>query len=294
MVRERATARWLDIQGFPLSHFVCLFVCLLFSLFPFFSNFKFKVMKLGVSGEARASGATGGKLWSSQMVFLAKEGNRLSSMAAVKEFMEKSPKYNFDDLTNFRAFLREDGTTPEELRNQIQRSVEVAPWGLKKYKSNQKPGSRLLSQKPNQNLSTTSFIEDEWSEEEDEANIPYDDDSDEEVKDEDKMVRKAKKDYEPFVFEMRPTKAGKELRMELKMLTLARRPFKLILNENPKSTNDEESQHQNEDTLVSSDRKRKLDLAQNYPELKIEYARESEMIKNIVKSKRQRSSRHIG
>ena len=241
-----------------------------------------------MSGEARASGATGGKLWSSQMVYLAKEGTRLSSMAAVKEFMEKSPKYNFDDLTNFKAFLREDGTTPEELRNQIQRSVEVAPWGLKKYKSNQRPGSRLLSQKPNQNMSTTVLNEDEWSEdeEEDEANIPYDDDSDEEVKDEDKLVRKAKKDYKPFVYEMRPTEAGKEFRTELKMLTLARRPFKLILNETNERTN--------EDTSESSDRKRKLDLAQSYPELKIQYPRESELIKNVVRSKRQRSSRHIG
>ena len=247
-------------------------------------------MKLGVSGEAKASRTTGGKLWSSQMVYLVKEGTRLSSMAAVKEFMEKSPKYNFDDLTNFKAFLREDGTTPEELRNQIQRSVEVAPWGLKKYKSNQRPGARLLSQKPNQNLSTTVSKEDEWSEEEeeeeeeDEANIPYDDDSDDEVKD--NLVRKPKKDYEPFVYEMKPTKKAKELRMELKMLTLARRPFKLILNETNERTN--------EDASESSDRKRKLDLAQSYPELKIQYPRESELIKNVVRSKRQRSSRHIG
>ena len=69
------------------------------------------------------------------MVFLTKEGDRLCSVAAVKEYMERSPKYNFEDLINFKAFLREDGTTPGELREQIQRSVEVAPWGLKKYKS---------------------------------------------------------------------------------------------------------------------------------------------------------------
>ena len=87
------------------------------------------------------------------MVFLAKEGARLCSVAAVKEYMERSPKYNFEDLINFKAFLREDGTTPGELREQIQRSVEVAPWGLKKYKSNQKPGARLPSaQKPDKIL----------------------------------------------------------------------------------------------------------------------------------------------
>ena len=255
--------------------------------FPIPFNNTFKVMKLGVSGEARASRIIGGKLWSSQMVYLTKEGTRLASMAAVKEFMEKSPKYNFDDLTNFKAFLREDGTTPEELRNQIQRSVEVAPWGLKKYKSNQKPGARLLSQKPNQNLSTTVSKEDEWSEEEeeeDEATIPYDDDSDDEVKD--NLVKKPKKDYEPFVYEMKPTKKAKELRVQLKMQTLARRPFKLILEEN--------NERANEVTSEPSDRKRKLDLAQSYPELKIQYPRESELIKNVVRSKRQRSSRHIG
>ena len=253
--------------------------------------------KLGVSGEASATRTTGGKLWSSQMVYIAKEGTRLCSMAAVKEFMEKSPKYNFEDLTNFKAFLREDGTTAEELRNQILRSVEVAPWGLKKYKSNQKPGSRLLSQKPNQNLLTAVSKEDEWSdeeEEEDEANVPYDDDSDEDVKD--NLVRKPKKDYEPLIYEMKPTRKGKELRTKLKMLTLARRPFKLILDEeaNEKTSDDATETGQNEDTLESSDRKRKLDLVQSYPELKIEYPTESEMIKNVVRSKRQRSSRHIG
>ena len=82
-----------------------------------------------------ASRTIGGKLWSSQMVFLTKEGDRLCSVAAVKEYMERYPKNNFEDLINFKAFLREDGTTPGELREQIQRSVEVAPCWLKKYKS---------------------------------------------------------------------------------------------------------------------------------------------------------------
>ena len=61
------------------------------------------------------------------MVHLTKEGASLFSMAADKEYMENSPKYNFEDLTNFKALLREDGTTPEDLKMQILRSVEVAP-----------------------------------------------------------------------------------------------------------------------------------------------------------------------
>ena len=173
------------------------------------------MLKVGVSGEARAFRSTsniGGKLWSSEMVYLTKEGASLSSMAAVKEYMEKSPKYNFEDITNFKAFLREDGTTPEDLRMQILRSVEVAPWGLKKYKSNQKPGKRTsLPQKVNPNPTLPlSPKEDEWSEEDedgDEANIPYDeDDSDEEVKT--KASSKSKKDYKPFVYEMIPSRTS--------------------------------------------------------------------------------------
>ena len=49
--------------------------------------------------------------------------------------------------------------------------------------------------------------------------------------DEKNLGRKPKNDYEPFVYEMIPTKKAKELRMDLNMLTIARRPFKLILNE---------------------------------------------------------------
>ena len=58
---------------------------------------------------------------------------------------------------------------------QILRSVEAAPWGSKKYKSNQKPGKRTsLPQKVNPNSTLSLFTkEDEWSEEdEDDANIP--------------------------------------------------------------------------------------------------------------------------
>ena len=97
---------------------------------------------------------------------------------------------------------------------QILRSVEAAPLGLKKYKSNQKPGKRLsLPQKVNSNSTLPlPTKEDEWSEEdEDKANIPYDeDDSDEEVKT--KASSKSKKDYKPFVYVTIPSRTVKEMR----------------------------------------------------------------------------------
>ena len=62
----------------------------------------FKVLKVGEARAFRSTSNIGGKLWSSEMVYLTKEGASLSSMAEVKEYMEKSPKYNFEDLTNFR------------------------------------------------------------------------------------------------------------------------------------------------------------------------------------------------
>ena len=113
--------------------------------------------------------------------------------------------------------------------------------------------------------------EDELSEyDEDDANIPYDDDSDEEVTEEENLVRKPEKDYEPLTYEMKPTKMAKELRMKLKMRRLARRPIKLVLlSETNKGTKDADSEHQNEDTQRSSDRislsirKRKLGLSQS-------------------------------
>ena len=254
----------------------------------------FKVLKVGVSGEARAFRSTsniGGKLWSSEMVYLTKEGASLSSMAAVKEYMEKSPKYNFEDITNFKAFLSEDGTTPEDLRMQILRSVEVAPWGLKKYKSNQKPGKQTsLPQKVNPNSTLPlPTKEDEWSEEdEDEANIPYDeDDSDEEVKT--KVSSESKKDYEPFIYQMIPSRAAKEMRYSMNMLTLARRPFQLIKKEKANWEN-----VSSDDAAGTSERKRKLDVNESYPDLRVQYPSEEEIIKNVVLSKRQRTSRQIG
>ena len=128
--------------------------------------------------------------------------------------VELAPLGGILGLTNFKAFLSEDGTTPEDLRMQILRSVEVAPWGLKKYKSNQKPGKQTsLPQKVNPNSTLPlPTKEDEWSEEdEDEANIPYDeDDSDEEVKT--KASARSEKDYKPFVYEMIPRRTVKEMR----------------------------------------------------------------------------------
>ena len=173
---------------------------------------------------------------------------------------------------------------------QILRSVEVAPWGSKKYKSNQKPGKRTsLPQKVNPNSTLPlPTKEDEWSEEEeDEANIPYDeDDSDEEVKT--KASSTSKKDYEPFVYQMIPSRTVKEMRNSMNMLSLARRPFQLIKQEKADGEN-----VSSDDAVGTSERKRKLDVNETYPNLRVQYPSEEEIIKNVV-SKRHRSSRQIG
>ena len=49
-----------------------------------------------------------------------------------------------------------------------------------------------------------------------------------------------------------------------------------------------------DDALGTSERKRKLDVKQSYPDLGVQYASEEEIIKNVVLSKRHRSSRQIG
>ena len=85
------------------------------------------MLKVGVSGEARAFRSTsniGGKLWSSEMVYLTKEGASLSSMAAVKEYMEKSPKYNFDseDLNQLQGLPqggRDNARGPENANPEV-------------------------------------------------------------------------------------------------------------------------------------------------------------------------------
>ena len=72
-----------------------------------------------------------------------------------------------------------------------------------------------------------------------------------------RKLRKPKQCHDPFVFVygMIPTKKEKELRTKLKIQKRFCRPFKLILSK--ERTNDDDSEHQ--DTLGSSDRKRKLD-----------------------------------
>ena len=47
----------------------------------------------------------------------------------VKHFMEQSPKYNFEDIDGFSAFLREDGTTAEDIQIEIRNSVNIVPKG---------------------------------------------------------------------------------------------------------------------------------------------------------------------
>ena len=104
-----------------------------------------------------------------------------------------------------------------------------------------------------------------------------------------KASSESKKDYEPFVYEMIPSRAVKEMRNSMNMLTLARRPFQLIKREraNGETVSSDEA-------LGTSDRKRKLEVEQSYPDLRVQYPSEEEIIKNVVLSKRQRSSRQIG
>ena len=69
------------------------------------------------------------KLWSSDITYISKEGVVLFGINNVKHFMEQSPKYNFEDIDGFSAFLREDGTTAEDIQIEIRNSVNIVPKG---------------------------------------------------------------------------------------------------------------------------------------------------------------------
>ena len=75
----------------------------------------------------------------------------------------------------------------------------------------------------------------------------------------------------------------------MNMLTLARRPFQLIKKEKANWEN-----VSSDDAAGTSERKRKLGVEQSHPDLRVQYPSEEEIIKNVVLSKRQRSSRQIG
>ena len=75
----------------------------------------------------------------------------------------------------------------------------------------------------------------------------------------------------------------------MNILTLARQSFQLIKKEKANVEN-----VSSDDALGTSDRKRNLDVEQSYPDLRVQYSSEEEIIKNVVLSKRQRSSRQIG
>ena len=143
-------------------------------------DWMFKVTKTGDRG-----------LWSSEVVYLAKYGTLMGSMVAVKEYLENSPKYNFEDINNFSAFMRQDGTSAEDILQQIRDSVQIAPHGLKKYISNQNPETATkqraaksktiskeelftnTSNKKTRQKSVKNKIE-EWSDDEEES-LPSDD-----------------------------------------------------------------------------------------------------------------------
>ena len=78
------------------------------------------------------------KLWSSDITYISKEGEVLFGINNVKHYMEQSPKYN-----GFSAFLREDGTTAEDIQIEIRNSVNIAPKGLLKYTSNMDANSEF-------------------------------------------------------------------------------------------------------------------------------------------------------
>ena len=88
---------------------------------------------------------------------------------------------------------------------------------------------------------------------------------------------------------MIPSRTVKEMRNSMNMLTLARRPFQLVKKEKANGEN-----ASSDDALGTSERKRKLDVEQSYPDLRVHYAREEEIIKHVVLSKRHRPSRQIG
>ena len=79
----------------------------------------------------------------------------------------------------------------------------------------------------------------------------------------------------------------KEMRNSMNILTLARQSFQLIKKE---KANGEKAS--SDDALGTSVRKRKLDVEQSYPDLRVQYPRGEEIIKNVVLSKH--CQRHYG
>ena len=77
------------------------------------------------------------KLWSSDICYISKEGQVLSGINHVKHYMEQSPRYNFQDINGFCAFLREDGSNENDIQIEDRNLVNIAPKGLLKYISNQ-------------------------------------------------------------------------------------------------------------------------------------------------------------
>ena len=77
------------------------------------------------------------KLWSSDICYISKEGHVLYGINNVKHYMEQSPRYNFQDINGFSAFLREDGSNKNDIQIEDHNLVNIAPKGLLKYISNQ-------------------------------------------------------------------------------------------------------------------------------------------------------------
>ena len=92
------------------------------------------------------------KLWSSDITYISKEGEVLFGINYVKHYTEQSPKYNFEDIYGFSAFLREDGTTAQDILIEIRNSVHIAPKGLLKYISNMDANSEFKVPKVSKSL----------------------------------------------------------------------------------------------------------------------------------------------
>jgi hypothetical protein len=260
--------------------------------------------------DPRSGRAVSGVLWSSEVVFLAKDLTELHSQRAVKEHMDQSPRYNFEDITNFRAFIREDGTTAEALLRQIRDSVEVAPWGLKKYKSNQKPGAqRPRKSNVGRSVDTRGFFQsssklvqstrsrtihdkkEDWSDEDTEDEISYEHDKEDDqiydIKTEIKENVEAKPrvkskylDYQPgWMHVMKPNEKVKIARSDLNMIRVGRRPFVEIIKE-------EKTEKETAVDLTGIKRK--------YDEIKTEHSKEDAATNVIPKCKRSKTARNVG
>ena len=76
-----------------------------------------------------------GTRWSSNITYLSKEGDYFDSMKNVLSFMESSPNYNYEDITNCKYFLKQRSRETSEQRFSWEFSDSL-PKGWKTRKCN--------------------------------------------------------------------------------------------------------------------------------------------------------------